>query len=141
MKLTCPHFLMFVAALAGTAAVGFGALGSHGLSGRLPEAMLATYDTASRYLMYHSLAMLIIAVAWIQHANIRGLGQSGWLLAGGIALFSGSLYVLSLTEIRWVVWLTPVGGAFLIIGWLRLAIVAVYMGCRAEFDGRNEKTP
>jgi uncharacterized membrane protein YgdD (TMEM256/DUF423 family) len=104
-------------------AVGLGAFAAHGLKSRLEPAMLATFETGVRYQMYHALALL--AVAW---ACTRWPGTaasvSGWLFIAGTVLFSGSLYALSLTGVRWLGAITPLGGVALLAGWLCLAWAA-----------------
>ncbi len=104
-------------------AVAAGAFGAHGLAGRLPVDRLATFETASRYQIYHALALL--AVAW---ATTRWPGAatsaSGWLFVAGTVLFSGSLYALSLTGVRWLGAITPLGGVAFLAGWACLVWAA-----------------
>jgi uncharacterized membrane protein YgdD (TMEM256/DUF423 family) len=104
-------------------AVGLGAFAAHGLKSRLEPAMLATFETGVRYHMYHALALL--AVGW---ACSRWPGSaanaSGWLFVLGTVLFSGSLYALGLSGVRWLGAITPLGGAALLAGWLCLAWAA-----------------
>ena len=104
-------------------AVALGAFAAHGLKSRLEPAMLATFETGVRYHMYHALALL--AVGW---ACTRWPGTaahaSGWLFVAGTVLFSGSLYASSLTGVRWLGAITPVGGLAFLAGWLCLAWTA-----------------
>ncbi len=104
-------------------AVAAGAFGAHGLEGRLTVDRLATFETAARYQMYHALALM--AVAW---ASTRWPGalttNAGWLFVAGTVLFSGSLYVLSLTGIRWLGAITPLGGVAFLAGWACLVWAA-----------------
>lgn len=101
-------------------AVALGAFAAHALKARLDASLLATFEVGVRYQIYHALALL--AVAW---ASARWPGPmvtaSGWLFVAGSVLFSGSLYLLSLTGARWLGPVTPLGGAALIAGWLLLA--------------------
>lgn len=116
--------LFFVlGALAAFIGVALGAFAAHGLKVRLDATMLATFETGVRYHMYHALALL--AVAWAA-ARWPGapVNASGWLFVAGIVLFSGSLYVLSLTGIRWLGAITPFGGLAFLGGWLCLAWAA-----------------
>ena len=112
-------FVVLGAALAGLA-VAAGAFGAHGLRDRLSPEMLAIFETAVRYQMYHALGLF--AVAW---ATTRWPGSAapiaGWLLVAGIVVFSGSLYVLTLTGIRWLGAITPIGGVAFLAGWAVLA--------------------
>jgi len=109
-----------VGALSAFTAVAAGAFGAHALRTRLSAEMLAVFEVAARYQMYHALAL--IACAW---AATRWPGPlvtaSAWLFVVGTVLFCGSLYMLSLTGIRWLGAVTPVGGLALLAGWLTLA--------------------
>jgi len=93
-------------------AVAAGAFGAHSLKTVLSADMLAVFDTAVRYQMYHALALCV--VTWASH-------QSSQLFVLGILLFSGSLYLLALTGVRWLGALTPLGGVVLMAGWASLA--------------------
>jgi uncharacterized membrane protein YgdD (TMEM256/DUF423 family) len=110
-------------ALLALAAVAAGAFGAHALRDRLTPERLAVFETGARYQMYHALGL--IAVAW---ALTRWPGQlpvwAGWLFVAGTVLFSGSLYLLALTGIRWWGAVTPLGGVAFLSGWLCLAISA-----------------
>lgn len=107
-------------AVSGFIGVAAGAFGAHGLRSRLSPEMLGIFETAARYQMYHALAL--IAVAWAATRWPGGwIHLSGWSFVVGTLLFSGSLYVLSLTSIRWLGAVTPLGGAGFLLGWLSLA--------------------
>jgi uncharacterized membrane protein YgdD (TMEM256/DUF423 family) len=111
--------LFLLGALSAGIGVGLGAFAAHGLRGRLEADMLNVFETGVRYQMYHALALL--AVAW---ASARWPGPAsngaGWCFVMGTVLFSGSLYLLSLTGHRWLGAITPFGGLFFIAGWLLL---------------------
>jgi len=81
------------------------------------------FETGVRYQMYHALALL--AVGW---AATRWPGTlvnaSGWLFVAGVLIFSGSLYVMTFTGMRWLGAITPIGGLCFILGWLALAVAA-----------------
>jgi len=98
-----------------------GAFGAHGLRARLSPEMLVVFETGVRYHLFHALGLL--AVAW---AASRWPGSyvsiAGYLFVAGIFIFSGSLYVLAVTGIRWLGAITPIGGVCLIVGWGLLAI-------------------
>ena len=97
-------------------AVITGAFAAHTLKPKLSPDMFQVFEVAVRYQMYHALGL--IAVAW---AASQWSGQlitaSGWLFVAGIVIFSGSLYILSLTGVRWLGAVTPIGGVAFIIGW------------------------
>jgi uncharacterized membrane protein YgdD (TMEM256/DUF423 family) len=103
--------------------VAAGAFGAHALRARLAPDLLAVFETAARYQMYHALALL--AVAW---AGGRWPGPllawAGWLFVAGTLLFSGSLYALALSGVRWLGAITPLGGVCFLAGWLCLALAA-----------------
>jgi uncharacterized membrane protein YgdD (TMEM256/DUF423 family) len=113
-----------VGALSALISVAAGAFGAHALRGRLAPDYLAVFETAARYQMYHALALF--AVAW---AITRWPGPlpvwAGWLFVGGTVVFSGSLYILALSGIRWFGAITPLGGAAFLAGWLCLMVSAV----------------
>jgi len=100
--------------------VAFGAFGAHALKARLAPELLAVFDTGVRYQLIHALALL--AVAWA-HTRWPGrvLTAAGWLFVAGTLLFSGSLYVLSVTGVRAWGAVTPFGGVAFLAGWLCLA--------------------
>jgi len=104
-------------------AVALGAFGAHALKARLDANLLAVFETGVRYQMVHALALL--AVAW---ACTRWPGPvlkaGGWLFVAGTVLFSGSLVALSLTGIRWLGAITPLGGLAWLAAWLCLAWAA-----------------
>jgi uncharacterized membrane protein YgdD (TMEM256/DUF423 family) len=109
----------------GGLAVMLGAFGAHGLAGKLAPDRLANFETGARYQMYHSLALLAVAFALAYFpAGAKYLQTAGWLFVAGILLFSGSLYILSITGIRWLGAVTPFGGAAFGLGWLMLLIAA-----------------
>jgi uncharacterized membrane protein YgdD (TMEM256/DUF423 family) len=101
-------------------AVGAGAFGAHALRERLAPDLLDVFETAARYQMYHALGLL--AVAWAADRWPGGASlAAGWLFVAGIVLFSGSLYLLSLSGVRWLGAITPLGGLAFLAGWLALA--------------------
>lgn len=101
-------------------AVALGAFGAHGLKGRIPSELLDAFEVGVRYQMFHSLALLAVAWAWSRWPRVE-VTAAGWLFLTGMILFSGSLYLLSLTGVRWIGMITPIGGVALILGWLSLA--------------------
>ena len=108
--------------------VAMGAFGAHGLKGSLSAEALQTYQTGVLYHLIHGLALL--AVGWLATAKPgQGLTSvAGWAFVLGILLFSGSLYLLSITGIRKLGIITPFGGLAFLIGWLCLALAARHSG-------------
>jgi uncharacterized membrane protein YgdD (TMEM256/DUF423 family) len=103
--------------------VAAGAFGAHALRTRLPPDLLAVFETAARYQMYHALGLL--AVAWAVGRGVGGFAQwAGWLFVAGTVLFSGSLYALALSGVRWLGAVTPLGGVAFLAGWICLALAA-----------------
>ena len=102
-------------------AVALGAFGAHALKASLPPDLMAVYHTGNQYHFYHALGLFAVAVAaaWFQPSRLFGL--SGAFILAGLILFSGSLYVLSLTGQRWIGMIAPFGGMAFMIGWLLLA--------------------
>lgn len=108
-------------ALSAFIAVAAGAFGAHALRARLGPELLAVFETAARYQMYHALAL--IAVAWaMSHWATAPLRAAGWLFVAGTILFSGSLYLLAVTGVRGLGAVTPFGGLCFLAGWLLLAV-------------------
>ncbi len=117
------RLFLTIGALSGFLSVALGAFAAHGLKSRLTGDMLEIFETGVRYQMYHALALL--GVAW---ACTRWPGtltnSAGWLFVVGTLIFSFSLYVLSLSGIRWLGAITPIGGLAFLAGWLCLAVAA-----------------
>lgn len=100
--------------------VAIGAFAAHGLKTKLPVDMLTVFETGVRYQAYHSLALF--AVAWLAEKSPGAATTgAGWLFMIGIVVFSGSLYVLSVTGLRWLGAITPLGGLCFLAGWACLA--------------------
>lgn len=109
-------------ALSGCFAVAAGAFAAHGLKSRLSSEMLAIFETAARYQMYHALLLVLVGVLFAKPLGSRAfLQSSAGFLGAGTMLFCGSLYVLALTGQRWLGAVTPLGGLCFLLGWLSLA--------------------
>ncbi|QOJ33708.1 MAG: DUF423 domain-containing protein [Nitrospira sp.] len=106
-------------ALLAATSVAAGAFGAHALKAILDPPMLAVFETAARYQMYHALGLFVVAWAFRETGH-RLVATAGWLLCMGILLFSGSLYLVSLAGIKWLGAVTPLGGLSFITGWLCL---------------------
>lgn len=105
--------------------VGAGAFGAHALADLLKSTgREGTYETAVRYQMYHALGLF--AVAWLaQQYPSPWLNWAGWLMLAGVLIFSGSLYLLVFTGIRWLGAITPIGGAAFLAGWACVVVGVV----------------
>lgn len=115
------RLFVMIGAVAGAAGVGLGAFAAHALQQRVTPERLATFQTGARYQMYHALALIAVAWALSRFGPAWQLTGSGILFAAGILLFSGSLYVLVLTDTRVLGAVTPFGGLCFIAGWILLA--------------------
>ena len=119
------QFFVTIAAIFGGLSVAGGAFGAHALRDKISERMLEIFDTGARYQMYHALALLLVALLISRLENTpTSLLASGWLFIIGVVIFSGSLYALSLTGIKYLGAVAPLGGTALIAGWVALAITA-----------------
>jgi uncharacterized membrane protein YgdD (TMEM256/DUF423 family) len=113
-------FFLLGSLSAGTA-VALGAFGAHALKARLSRDVLAAYETGVRYQMFHALALMAVAWASTRWPGSTAITASGWLFVAGTLLFSGSLYALSLTGVRGLGAITPIGGLAWLLGWAALA--------------------
>ena len=100
-----------------------GAFGAHGLRNRVDPSLLAVFETGARYHLIHALALLAVGLAESRQRS-RWYAGAGWLFLGGTLVFSGTLYLMTLTGDRWLGAITPIGGVALIAGWIALAVGA-----------------
>jgi len=114
------RLFVVLGSLSACVAVALGAFAAHALKEKLPADLFNIWEVGVRYHLYHALGL--IAVGWVA-AQFPGspIATAGWLFVAGTILFSGSLYVLSLTGIRWLGAITPIGGVCFLAGWLWLA--------------------
>jgi uncharacterized membrane protein YgdD (TMEM256/DUF423 family) len=105
--------------------VALGAFGAHGLEGKLEPKYLETWKTGVTYQMFHATGILIVGVLLGKLPANALLSWSGWLMAIGIILFSGSLYVLSITKISILGAITPLGGVAFLAAWILMIVAAV----------------
>ena len=110
-----------VSSLFGALAVVLGAFGAHGLESILSADMLETYEVGVRYHFYHAIAAFVLAVAGGALLETRSGRFAFWSFIIGVLVFSGTLYTLAITEIRWLGAITPIGGVAFIVGWCCLA--------------------
>lgn len=108
-------------AIAAAVGVGLGAFGAHGLKSRVSTEMLAVFETGVRYHLIHALGLLAVGWAATRWPGTQ-INAAGYCLLSGILLFSGSLYTMTFTGIRWLGAITPLGGICFIIGWILLAL-------------------
>lgn len=126
-----PNRLAGLGALVAGLAVAAGAFGAHALRSRIDPEMLAVFETAARYQMYHGLAL--IAAAWVSDRWPGPLARAaGWCFLLGVVLFSGSLYALALSGIRILGAVTPLGGLAFMTGWACLALAAWRQGAASR---------
>ncbi len=126
--MTGASFWLCLGAIAGGSGVVLGAFGAHALRDRLTESALATWQTAVAYQFTHALALLAVAILLRLGVEAeRSLGVAAIAFVLGIALFSGSLYLLALGGPRWLGPITPLGGLAFIVGWIALAVAAFRM--------------
>lgn len=121
----------FVAAgaLLGLVAVAAGAFGAHALEARLDARMLAVWETAAKYQFYHALALL--GCGWLTtQTPSKWARAAGWAFLVGVLIFSGSLYVMALSGIKWLGAITPFGGLTMIAGWFFCFMAALKLNER-----------
>ena len=118
---------LIIAVLLGASGVILGAFAAHGLRSRLAENLFRAFETGVTYQFYHALALLALAL-WIKQTSSPWLLATGYLWLAGVVLFSGSLYALALTGIKWFGPITPLGGVLFILGWVSLLIGALKLG-------------
>lgn len=118
-------FLVIAAILGGLSVAG-GAFASHALRENLTERSLEIFETGARYQMYHALALLAVAIL-LSRADVASglLTAAGFAFIAGVLIFSGSLYALSLSGIKWMGAVAPLGGTAFLIGWGCLAVAAL----------------
>lgn len=112
------------AAVSALTAVAAGAFGAHGLKARLSPELLAIFETAARYHMYHALGLAVVATLGLIRPDVSVSGPAASLLVGTV-IFSGSLYALALSGQTWLGAITPIGGLAFMIGWGWLAWTAL----------------
>ncbi|CAN5475629.1 DUF423 domain-containing protein [soil metagenome] len=128
--------ILRVASIAGLLSVALGAFGAHGLKALVDEKSLAIFDTATRYQMFHALALLLVAVQ-MKSGSSRFYKYTAISFILGIIFFSGSLYLLAIrsllgAELSWLGPITPLGGLFFIMGWIFLFISASKTSIEAD---------
>ncbi|GAA0605659.1 DUF423 domain-containing protein [Virgibacillus siamensis] len=110
---------LLLGVLNGFLAVALGAFGAHGLEGKLTEKMLGIWDKAVTYQMFHTMALLVTGLLFAKIQS-SGMTWAGWMFFVGIVLFSGSLYIYSLSGLKLFAMITPIGGVAFLAGWILL---------------------
>jgi uncharacterized membrane protein YgdD (TMEM256/DUF423 family) len=105
-----------IGAIGGFFSVALGAFAAHALQGILSTGLIEVFDTGVQYQAIHSLALLAVGLL-VERRSHPLLRVAGWAFASGILLFSGSLYILALTDISWLGVVTPFGGLAFLLGW------------------------
>lgn len=118
------RLFIIIAAANMLVAIGAGAFGAHGLKRILSAEMLTVWQTAVTYQIAHALGLFIVVLLSYKFASPL-LSWSAYLMFAGIILFSGSLYILSLTGVRPLGAITPIGGALFLVSWLLVIIAAI----------------
>ena len=116
-----PRSFLALGAINAFFCVALGAFGAHSLKQKLSIDMLAVYQTGVQYHFYHALGLVAVGLVLLHFPKSRLVVLSGWLMFAGIILFSVSLYVLSLTGIRGLGAITPLGGVAFLSAWALLA--------------------
>jgi uncharacterized membrane protein YgdD (TMEM256/DUF423 family) len=117
--------MLLWASVLGGVGVGLGAFGAHALRGRLDQRRLEVFETGVRYQMYHALALFGVAAARVPLPGTVLLVIAGWCFVAGTLLFSGSLYLLAITNRRALGAITPIGGLTLLVGWVLIFVATV----------------
>lgn len=118
-------YFIFLGSVNAFLAVGLGAFGAHGLKTRITPDLLDVYQTGVQYHLFHALGLILVGIIahWLSESNL--VLWSGGLILAGIIVFSGSLYVLSISGIRAFGAVTPFGGVAFLAGWILLAYSAL----------------
>ncbi len=111
------RLFLAIGCIAALLAVAIGAFGAHALKARMAPELLSVYRTGVEYHFYHALGLVLIGLAAIHLPRSVWLRGAGWAMLAGIVLFSGSLYLLALTGLRWLGAIAPLGGAAFIAAW------------------------
>jgi uncharacterized membrane protein YgdD (TMEM256/DUF423 family) len=114
------QLFLSLGAVYGLLGVALGAFGAHALRARLAPEMLAVWKTGVEYQMYHAFALLAVGMLLRILPTPGTLAAAGGCFAGGVLLFSGSLYALTLSGVRVLGAITPIGGVLFLVGWLLL---------------------
>jgi len=115
---------LILAGLLGFLGVLAGTFGAHGLKGRIEPAMIETFEVGVRYHLVHAVALLVVALMAQQKISAC-MKVAGWGFTIGIIIFSGTLYLLAVTGMKWLGAITPLGGVGFMVGWIALLVAGV----------------
>tara|TARA_Y100000780_G_scaffold72488_1_gene64942 strand:+ start:188 stop:562 length:375 start_codon:yes stop_codon:yes gene_type:complete len=115
-------WLLMLASLSGFTGVALGAFAAHGLRGKLPDNLLNAFQTGVSYQLWHTMALIGVALLLLRGPDSALLKASGVLFAVGIVLFSGSLYLLALSGLGKLGMITPLGGVTWLVAWFCLGL-------------------
>src|SRR5690606_24887464 len=116
---------LILGALIALLSIALDAFGAHGLEGKLSEHMMDIYRKAVQYHMMHSLGLILVALLTERLSGTSLINWAGWVMLAGIIIFSGSLYVLSMTGISALGAITPIGGIAFLISWFLIILAAI----------------
>lgn len=118
-------FFLIFGAIYAFLAVALGAFGAHGLEGKITEKYLKIWEKGVTYQMFHAVGLFVVAFLLSKFPQVGMISTAGWLFFIGIILFSGSLYILSVTGIGVLGAITPLGGVAFLAGWALIAVAAI----------------
>lgn len=118
--MTSSKIFLLLGALNAALSVLLGAFGAHALKGRLTGSDMAIFQTAGQYHFYHALGLIVVGLMLTTWPVSTWMKASGWLMLIGIVLFPGSLYLLVISQLRWLGAITPFGGTAFILAWILL---------------------
>lgn len=114
-----------IGSLLGFLSVALGAFGAHGLEGKITDKLLQVWKTGVQYQMFGTVLLFIVGFLMMKIQQVALLWWAGWLCIIGVIFFSGSLYVMSITGVKWLGAITPIGGALFLIAWTFVGTVAM----------------
>lgn len=135
-QIKAAQFLLFSGALCGFLSVAIGAFAAHGLKGYLSVQAMGWMHTGVQYQMFHSIMICLLAIACMRWPGIKILKVAAICMLVGIVLFSGSLYLMALTQVKQLGIITPLGGIGFLLGWFVIMLASLK---HQELWNRNER--
>jgi uncharacterized membrane protein YgdD (TMEM256/DUF423 family) len=117
-------FLVFSSVL-GFVSVALGAFGAHALKEKFSEYQMGIFHTAVQYQFFHALALGLVGAILLKSPELNLLKNAGYAFLFGVVVFSGSLYLLAFTQVKWLGAITPIGGVSFLIGWALMGLAAM----------------